>query len=147
MHISEFEQYLFKSIPIAEALGIKIKALESSHASISASVERNKNHLNTVFGGSSSMVCILTAWSLFQNRIISSQLDGKLMIREQQVNYFKPITDDFICHAYFNDDLDWDSFLNAFEKKSKARLQITADIYQDEKLAVEFKGVFVLLRS
>ncbi len=147
MHISEFEKYLFKSIPVAKALGIKVKVLESNHASISAPIDLNKNHLNTVFGGSSSMVCILTAWSLFQNRIIANQLDGQLMIREQKVSYFKPITSDFVCHAYFNDDLDWDSFLNAFKEKNKARLEVTAKIYQDEKLAVELKGVFVLLRS
>jgi thioesterase domain-containing protein len=147
MLMPEFEQYLFRAIPITQALGIKIEAIDASRASISAPIALNKNHLNTVFGGSSSMVCIVTAWSLFQHRIISNQLNGQLMIREQEVNYFKPITDDFVCHAYFNEDANWDAFLVTYKNKNKARLGITANIYQDDKLAVEFKGIFVLLSS
>ncbi len=147
MHMPEFEQYLLRAIPITQALGMRIDAIDASRASISAPIALNKNHLNTVFGGSSSMVCIVTAWSLFQYRIISNQLNGQLMIREQEVNYFKPITDDFVCHAYFNEDANWDSFLMTYKNKNKARLGITANIYQGDKLAVEFKGVFVLLNS
>jgi len=147
MLIPEFEQYLFRAIPITRALGIKIDAIDASRASISAPIALNKNHLDTVFGGSSSMVCIVTAWSLFKHRIISNQLNGQLMIRQQDVNYFKPITGDFVCHAHFNEDVNWDAFLMTFKNKHKARLGITASIYQDDKLAVEFKGVFVLLNA
>jgi thioesterase domain-containing protein len=147
MNTSELEKYLFDSVPIAQSLGIKLIEVESNQVSISTPIERNKNHLNTVFGGSSSMVCILTAWSLFQNRIYSDHLKGNIMIRKQTVNYFKPITSDFICNAYFNDDLDWETFLDRFAKFNKARLGITARIYQDEQLAVEFEGTFVLLKS
>lgn len=147
MNTSELEKYLFNSVPIAQSLGIKVIEVESQHVSTSTPIQPNKNHLNTVFGGSSSMVCILTAWSLFQNWIITNHLDGQIMIRKQTVNYFKPITSDFVCDAYFNDDLDWDAFLNTFDRMHKARLGITARIYQDEQLAVEFEGVFVLLKA
>jgi len=147
MNTSELEKYLFDSVPIAQSLGIKVIEVELDRVSTSTPIQPNKNHLNTVFGGSSSMVCILTAWSLFQNRMISNHLDGRVMIRKQTVNYFKPITTDFVCDAYFNDDLDWDAFLSTFDRMHKARLGITARIYQGEQLAVEFEGLFVLLKA
>jgi thioesterase domain-containing protein len=147
MNTSELEKYLFDSVPIAQSLGIQVIEVELDRVSTSTPIQPNKNHLNTVFGGSSSMVCILTAWSLFQNRMISNHLDGQIMIRKQTVNYFKPITSDFVCDAYFNDDLDWDVFLSTFDRMHKARLGITARIYQDEQLAVEFEGMFVLLKA
>ena len=147
MNPFELENYLFDCVPIAKILGIKVIEVDSNHVSISTPVHQNKNHLNTVFGGSSSMVCILTAWSLLQHRIIANQLDGRIMIRKQTVNYFKPITSDFVCVSHFNEDLDWNEFLNTFNKMNKSRLGITARIYQDERLAVEFEGVFVLLKA
>lgn len=147
MNTSELENYLFDCVPIAQSLGIKVIEADINNLSTLTPIQPNKNHLNTVFGGSSSMVCILTAWSLFQNRIIENQIDGRIMIRKQTVNYFKPITTDFICNAYFNEDLDWDVFLNTYNKMNKARLNITARIFQDEKLAVEFEGMFVLLKA
>lgn len=147
MNTSELEKYLFDSVPIAQSLGIQVIEVELDRVSTSTPIQPNKNHLNTVFGGSSSMVCILTAWSLFQNRMISNHLDGRVMIRKQTVNYFKPIISDFVCDAYFNDDLDWEAFLSTFDRMQKARLGITARIYQDEQLAVEFEGMFVLLKA
>ena len=146
MKTTELEKYLLDCIPIAQSIGIKVTEVELNHVSISTPIQQNKNHLNTVFGGSSSMVCILTAWSLLHNRIIANQLDGQIMIRKQTVNYFKPITSDFVCNAFFNEDLDWNLFLNTYHKMHKARLGITSRIYQDEQLAVEFEGVFVLLK-
>ena len=147
MNATELEKYLFDRVPIAQSLGVKLTEVDLNHVSTLTPIEPNKNHLNTVFGGSSSMVCILTAWSLFQNRVLSNNLDGQIMIRRQTVNYFKPITSDFVCNACFNDDLDWNVFLNTFNKMNKARLGITARIYQGEQLAVEFVGEFVLLKT
>ena len=147
MNTTELENYLFDCVPIAKSLAIKVTEVETSHVSISAPIQPNRNHLNTVFGGSSSMVCILTAWSLFQSRIIANQLDGKIMIRKQTVNYLKPIVTDFVCNAFFNDGLDWNLFVNTFNTAHKARLSITAQIYQDNQLAVEFEGVFVLIKT
>lgn len=146
MKTSELEKYLFDCIPISQSLGIKVIEVESNHVSISAPIQPNRNHLNTVFGGSSSTVCILTAWSLFQNYIFNNQLDGKVMIRKQMVDYLKPITKNFVCNAYFNDDLDLAVFQNTFNKMHKARLAITEHIYQEAQLAVEFKGIFVLMK-
>ncbi|MES1986816.1 MAG: YiiD C-terminal domain-containing protein [Pseudomonadota bacterium] len=147
MNAFELERYLFDRVPIAQSLGVKLTEVDLNHVSTLTPIEPNKNHLNTVFGGSSSMVCILTAWSLFQNRALSNNLDGQIMIRRQTVNYFKPITSDFVCNACFNEDLDWNAFLNTFNKMNKARLGITARIYQGEQLAVEFVGEFVLLKT
>jgi hypothetical protein len=65
------------------------------------------------------MVCILTAWSLFQNRIYSDHLEVKITICKQTVNYFKSISSDFICNTYFNEELDWDIFLDTFAKLKK----------------------------
>jgi thioesterase domain-containing protein len=146
MNTSELEKYLFNCVPIAQSLGIKVIESTPTVVSTMTPIQPNKNHLNTVFGGSSSMVCILTAWSLFQNRIIANHLDGQIMIRKQTVNYFKPITSNFLCHANFNEDLDWSAFQNVYSRTNKARLAITSRIYQDEQLAVEFEGVFVLLK-
>ncbi len=147
MNAAELENYLFHYVPISQSLGIKLIEVNSNHITTFTPIVPNRNHLNTVFGGSSSMVCILTAWSLLQNRVLSEHLDGKIVIRKQTVNYLKPITSDFLCKAYFHEDIDWNSFLDKFYKVGKSRLNISASIYQDDELAVEFEGVFVLLKN
>lgn len=56
--------YLYAHIPLTMAMEVEVSAVAESSLSLKAPIGPNIYHRETVFGGSASALCILSAWSL-----------------------------------------------------------------------------------
>ena len=66
------------------------------------------------------------------------------MIQNSNIDYLRPVTDDFaaICHKPEQSTLL--KVEEALRKKGKARIELSVEIYQKERIAVDFKGRYVI---
>ncbi len=67
--MSSLKEYLYNHIPLTRAMEVKVDSISDTALTLSAPIAPNINHRETVFGGSASALCILSAWSLIHCRL------------------------------------------------------------------------------
>ncbi|MBA2728284.1 MAG: YiiD C-terminal domain-containing protein [Parachlamydiaceae bacterium] len=145
---ASLENYLWHQIPISSAMGVQVELATPTRVVIKAPLSNNINHKQTVFGGSLHAVATLACWSLLQVNLLQLKHDNvQIVIASSEIKYLAPVTTDFKAECSMPETSDWKKFIKMLEKKGKARLQLTAHIYQQNQLCVDFSGVFVAIRK
>lgn len=141
----ELEVYLHHHIPVSKYLGIGVNTCSSKNIEITAPLIMNTNHMNTVFGGSLSVVGILAGWSL-----VYAQLEGKkhqIVIQENSIRYLKPANKDVTAVCKYDNLTAWSRFHRAFQRKGKGRVQIACNLFCADELVATFEGVYVVFNK
>lgn len=139
------QTYLFDHIPISQALGVEIETISDNEIIIAAPFLNNINHKMTVFGGSLHAVATLACWCFMYKQLIHLLGKIEIVISHSEVDYLLPVTSDFKAICSKPDEKAWDVFYKTFSKKGMARIKLNAKIYQNEELAVDYQGTFVVL--
>lgn len=143
--VSYLEHYLFEHIPISQALGVKVVIASPTRVVLGAPIAANINHKKTVFGGSLHALATLTCWSLAFINL--NDLGVEIVIHSSDIQYLRPVTQDFLVECVFDTPEAWVKFKKMLERKGMARIELKANIYQDNELAVAYRGEFVAIRS
>lgn len=138
MKTAELKKFLYASMPLCSAMQLDVMMAEPDHVILSAPLAPNINHKKTAFGGSLHSVATLACFSL-----VHVNVKGEIVIAGSEIEYLAPVTDDFQAECKMPDSFEWDRFLKIFQKKGRARIQLSAEIWQGKQLAVKFKGTFV----
>ena len=144
--IEQLQTYVERNIPIASAFGAKVMEIGSDTLTISAPLSANINHKRTVFGGSLQAVATPACWSLLHHKLRGSTDPGEIVITNSSIDYITPVTGDFVATAALPNPERWQQFLKVFDRRGKARLQLQAQIYQGEDLAVDYTGTFAAIK-
>lgn len=143
----QIQTYLHKNIPISEAMGIKVEEASLNKVILSAPFKKNINHKHTVFGGSLHAVATLTCWSLLYLNFNNYKPIPELVITHSEIFFLTPIDKNFCAICTLPDSQTWQRFIKIFDKKHKARIELDAHIFQNEKIAVNYQGTFAALQS
>lgn len=141
----QLEAYLHENIPITYAMGVKVKRLSLNEVILSASFANNINHKKTAFGGSLHAVATLACWSLLFVNLLDEPGAFDIVIANSTVDYLAPVISDLESHCAMPDDAHWTLFKKTLKVKGKARIVLSASIFQDGKLAVAYKGTFAAI--
>jgi thioesterase domain-containing protein len=141
----KLERYLHKHIPLSAAMQVTVQSLTAKSLTLQAPLTPNINHQETVFGGSASTLAILSAWSLLHTRLAQEGIASQLVIQRNEMDYLKPMTEDFTATAALVDEDDWARFLTMLRRKGKARIHVAAVLYSGQLLAGKFSGEYVAL--
>jgi len=139
--------YLAEHIPITMALGVEIRQATPERVLLSAPFKPNINHKNTIFGGSLHAVATLSCWSMLFIHLKKWAVPMEIVILRSEVDYLMPVTMDFEAECRFPASDAWMKFEKVLMKKGKAKIALTATIYQKGRLAVNYQGVFVALKA
>jgi thioesterase domain-containing protein len=141
MDTKQLESYLHQRIPASALLQIRVKSCSDRKVELFAPLHPNINHKNTVFGGSLSMLAILSGWSLVFMRLADT--DNEIVIQHSNISYIRPAMTDVTAISRFEAAPQWDRFRRSFDSKGKARISITSDILCDGKLVAVHDGRYV----
>lgn len=140
MKTDELKSFLYASMPLCSAMKIGVLKAETGHVILSAPLSANINHKMTAFGGSLHSLATLACFSL-----VHVNVKGEIVIASSEIEYLAPVTTDFQAECKMPDLLEWERFLIIFQKKGRARIKLTSEIWQGDKLCVKFRGTFVAL--
>lgn len=145
----ELQQYLYTNIPISSAIGIIVHKATNDEIVLGAPLNLNINHKKTAFGGSLHSSTTLCCWCLIYINLAQSLLieHVEIVISKSEIKYLSPVTEDFKAECFLKDRQNFINFENMLMKKGKARIKLNAKIFQGSKLAVEYVGEFVAIRS
>ena len=141
----DLQKYIHKEIPQSRFMEVVVENITEDSLSLSAPLEANINHKNSVFGGSISSVAILSAWTFLQNKVMACGVKATLVIHKNSMSYDIPILGKFTAVARFGENADWDKFLETLEIHGKARIEVVSDVFCDHDVAARLVGSFVAL--
>lgn len=143
MTVTNLQNYLYENIPISLAMEVDVHEATIDKVTLGAKIAPNINHKRTVFGGSLHSVATLSCWSLIFINLKQLGILAEIVISKSNVKYLAPVTTDFTATCEMNNKDDFARFANMLLKKGKARIKLSASIYQGNQLAVEYEGEFV----
>ena len=147
MSPGDLQQYLHSHIPLSKAMSVHVVSVDPDTVTLSAPLQPNINHRETVFGGSASALATLAAWSLIQTKLTAEGVTCRLVIQENTVRYDKPITGEFLAVSRLQNADSWSKFQAMLHRKGKARIAVEAEIIFEEQVVGSFTGQFVALGS
>jgi thioesterase domain-containing protein len=144
---NELEQYLHDHIPLSQAMQVSVISVQSDSILLSAPLQPNINHQDTVFGGSASAVAILAAWSLVHTRLKTSGYSCRLVIQRNTMDYELPITGTFTARSSLRTAGTWESFTQMLKRKGRARITVSCILESAGQPVGHFDGEFVAIRQ
>ncbi len=140
----ETEKFLHGKIPITRAMGVRVESFDSEKLVITAPLEPNHNHLGTAFGGSLSAIATLAGYALLWMEL--GDRDSHVVVKSSSIRYFHPVRGEIRAVCKRMDEATLSRFRAKFAKTGKAGLQLAVTIEEDDRVCVEFEGVFVAIR-
>jgi len=140
------QRYLYEHIPISRALGVRIEKADIDRVVLTAPLEPNINHRETVFGGSASSVAILAAWTLVHFRLQTEGfLKCRVVIQRNTMDYEKPVPGNFKAICTMTGDETWQRFVRTLARKNRSRIILNSSLeYEGERVGM-MEGVFVAI--
>lgn len=143
--MSDIERYIHTQIPITAAMGVSVVHADTDQVELSAPLEPNINHRETVFGGSAAAVATLAAWTLVLLRLRAADLPTRLVISQNSMTYDQPITADFRARAVAGDLEVWDRFTAGIRRKGRGRVTAKSGLWLSGRQVAGFEGRFVAI--
>jgi thioesterase domain-containing protein len=143
---SAFQTYLYTHIPLSRAMEVEVLEADANGVLIEAPLAPNINMHGTMFGGSVATLALLSAWSIAHLALESQGLAVQLVIHRSDIEYIRPV--EGRAQAFARPvDLDWSKFMQAYERRGRARLNATTDVLFNGETAARFSGEFVALAA
>jgi len=137
----ELEEYLHTQIPASKPLEIGVESCSSSEIKLTAPLEPNINHKDTVFGGSLSVIAILAGWSLVYMRL--NGIQNEIVIQESAMSYLKAARGSFSAISSYEETANWLRFDRSFTKRGRGRIQVESKVMCEGECVATFKGTYV----
>lgn len=142
----ELIQTLKDKITLYEHLGIKVTEVGASRVCFEVSLDKNRNHKGTAFGGSLYAAAVLAAYALalagLKHRGIETE---NIVIAKGEIQYLRPVESDFTVVSTFFTTEEEESFFNDLQLKKRARGKIQSQILADGgSLKASLVGDFVV---
>ena len=145
MKATDMLQQIHEKIPLTQAMGLNVLVCSADELSLAAEFSKNKNHKGTVFGGSLSTVLTLAAWAWLTNYLDEElSYSGEISIQKGEVEYIKPVTEDFVARCFGASSADLKSFKTTLQRRGRARLKLESKVLgEGGEVLVSFTGHYV----
>jgi len=145
MDPGELTLYLHQHIPLSQAMGVSVVAIDENAVTLRAPLAPNLNHQQTVFGGSASAVAILSGWALLHVRLHAEGSADRLVIQRNLMEYQQPIFGPFTARSTLERPDHWRQFTATLARKGRARVAVAAVLEHADQVVGRFNGQFVAL--
>jgi thioesterase domain-containing protein len=139
------QDYLYAHIPLSKAMAVEVKTVTPQGVLLSAPLDPNINHRDTVFGGSASALAILSTWGLLHVSMIDANIKARLVIQKNSMSYDLPMPGEFSAKATAPAPEKWQRFLATLRKHKRARINISSVLHCDGQQVGTFEGDFVAI--
>jgi thioesterase domain-containing protein len=131
-------------IPITGHIGIRVASYDGKSLVLGASLEPNINHKATAFAGSLNSLVTLAGWGLIWLLLREWNISATTVIQDSACNYKRPVTRDFTATCFKPDDAELAYFARMLREKGRARLELQAEMRENDLIAVSFSGRYVV---
>jgi len=145
--VQAIQNYLHEHIPLSRAMGATVEKADPSGVVLSAPLEPNINHRETVFGGSASALAILAAWSVVHFGLQREGCPCRVVIQKNAMSYDKPMAGAFSARCDPPDPESWHRFVTMIKRKNIARITVASVLVYEGEITGKMEGIFVAIRT
>ena len=142
--LEELQKTLYTAIPVTKHMCFNVVGADEQVLVLNAPLEVNRNNLGTAFAGSLNTLAILAGWSTLWLILAEQHLEGDIVIQDSSCKYLLPVRHDFTACCYKPEAETINKFACTLKQKGRARLEIKAEIYEGDAVAVVFQGRYVV---
>lgn len=146
-HLKETEDYLYRNIPLAMHMGVRVLDYDGTTVRLSAPLQMNLNHSYTAFGGSLSTLGILAGWTLLWLKCGESGFQSSLLIQQSSTDFIQVAEADFEAVCGVQNISSWQKFTTMINRFGRARIKLEAEIYADKVRVAKHFGRYVAIRD
>lgn len=136
---------LRQSMPITDAMGLRVVAREGTGVVLGAPLAPNINHKGTAFAGSLNATATLAGWGTIWLILREHGIRSHVVIQDSAVHYFRPVRGDFTARCKGPTAAAIQRLVDAVRKKGRGRLELDVTIADGGGDAVKFHGRYVAL--
>lgn len=143
--LKKLENRLHTQIPMTKFMHLKLESLDNEKLISTIPLEQNINDKGTAFAGSSNTLSIISGWSL--SVLITEKLkfnNTMIAIIKNQSSFIAPLSKDLVCHTYLPKDEEIERLNQKLLTKRSASIRIKSKIIEDEKVCLDFEGIYVI---
>lgn len=139
-------QRQFDAMPPVAALQVALQGYAEQRLHVVAPLAANLNDKGNAFGGSLGSVMTLAGWALVNCELHRAGLQADVYVADTQVRYLAPLYADLHAQAGADAQADWDTFVQTFRQRGRARIGIQAQVGPaDAAAAATLSGRFVAI--
>ena len=152
--IRKLERFVEDHLPLGRAMDIRVDQFNGQQISLCAPLLNNNNDKGTAFGGSLYCLAVMSCWSWLYLRCLHARIDPagvpNIVVTKANIDYLLPVTNEMIiATCRLDDESIWKSFVEVYNSKGNAKIQLNATIYTGKnpikQKAVNFSGCYRLL--
>ena len=145
MNIIDLEKKLHNEIPMTKLMNLSIKSFDNKKLITQAPLDININDKGTAFGGSLSTITTISAWSTLFLLSKEFKIDkANIVIINSQAKFLKPVTKDIVCETFVPSSSELQTLQEKLSSKKSASIKICSHIIEDNKVCVDFEGIYVI---
>jgi thioesterase domain-containing protein len=148
-HMSQqaLQALLAEKIPVTQFMQVEVVDIQPDSLTVKAPLAPNLNIHDTMFGGSATAIGLVAAWSLFSMRLANAGVNATVVAHKNASTYLKPIAGELVAKATFANLGAWQSFMDRFTEKGRARFFLHVQLLSENQLAGEIEAEFVAIKS
>lgn len=141
--LHEIQRIFQNEIPIAGLMGAEVLEWDIHRVLLRAPFQKNKNHRNSVFGGSVHALLTLSCWAWVDRLLKDKKIPASVVIRSSSAKYKKPMLKEFYSECLPPPQDRIDDFIETLLRKKRARIEMKSRVLVDNIACAEFHGDFV----
>ncbi len=136
----------FAGMPPVAALDPAIAAWGDGHLRLSAPLSANVNDKGCAFGGSLVSLMTIGAWGLVFLELAQAGSEADIFVADSRVRYLKPVFEDIVVEAGFDDPGERASLVDVLRKQGRASIRLKSEsLLADGGVAASFVGRYVAI--
>jgi thioesterase domain-containing protein len=126
-------------------MGIRVHRFGPDGLFLRCPLDQNRNLHQTAFAGSLNALCTAAGWGMAFLLLREMERSGNLVIRRSSIRYQSPVdTAEILAHCLPVSSEAREFFLEMFDEKGQAKLDLTVEVAGQERPAVVFQGSYVV---
>ncbi len=145
MIIEEIQNKIHTQIPMTKLMQLELLSIDKNSLITTAPLKINVNDKGTAFGGSLSSIAIISSWCMAY--YLSKRLNienPNIVIFKNETKFIRPVTKDIICTSFIPNQEELSNLEVKLKTKNSASIKIHAQIIEDEKVCLDFQGLYVI---
>ncbi|APG42935.1 MAG: YiiD C-terminal domain-containing protein [Syntrophotalea acetylenica] len=144
----QMNERFWLQIPVTRHMGLRITAWDGRTLRMDAPLAPNLNDKGTGFAGSLATLVTFAGWALATLLAEdAASCPCEVAVFESDMQYIAPVTGDFYALVPVPDEDGRCSFERSLLQRGRARIALTASIFQEGEEKVRYRGKYAVRRK
>jgi thioesterase domain-containing protein len=148
MSTAKLQAILKAKIPLSTHMRVKVVTCNASvGVRFALPLLPNRNHKKTAFGGSLVAAQALASWAYLMELLENEAVNAEVVIQREHSEFLLPVASEFTVETNLIATSVVNHFFQTLKRHGKARIEISAKVLCDGRMACRFTGQYVAIKT